>query len=565
MARTSRKKNPLNPASTPVEHPFRIYNTAAYCRLSLEDSGNIGADTLRVQEELVFKYIESQPDMRFCGQFSDNGYTGTNFERPSFERLLVEVRAGRIDCIVVKDLSRFGRNYLETGNYLEHVFPFLGVRFVAVNDNFDTLTAERSSEGYIIPLKNIVNELYSRDISRKIVPALNALRERGAFIGSYAPYGYRLCKDDCHRLEPDEETAPIVREIFQLRLEGSSFSELIHLLNKNGTPSPARLRYLRGMAKSESCADAKWGITCVRNLLSSEVYLGHMVQGRKRSRLSEGQKLVHVPEDEWFVVRNTHEPLIDEETFAAVQRINADGRRAYRENLGHHNHLITSPNTLKGLVYCAECKRRMQRGRKPNNRGDEFLYFFTCRSHRDGSAGCTNKYTPEKPLLNMIQDAVLHEIELAENLENAVERYNKNSIASTQEQKKRQEIAAAKQKLTRAKKLYDSLYQSYIDKLMTEQEYQSMKQQYRSEMAQAQALLEQLEDDLLTLSHQVVDNPWIKAFRHFKDCTQLTAEMAQALIEKIEVDADCHVSITLKYRDEFQTLVSTLRSAGMEA
>ena len=199
MARTKRKVNPLVSVSDEFTIPQRIYKTGAYIRLSVEDSGKPGADTIEAQKELVLGYIDAQTDMQFCGLYCDNGRTGTNFQRPEFDRLMDDVRAGKIDCIVVKDLSRFGRNYKETGNYLERIFPYLDVRFVAVNDNFDTLTAERTNDGYIVPLKNLINEVYSRDISRKINSALGVKQQRGEFIGSWPTDGYRKSAEDKHR------------------------------------------------------------------------------------------------------------------------------------------------------------------------------------------------------------------------------------------------------------------------------------------------------------------------------------------------------------------------------
>ena len=180
MARTKRKVNYVQPAIETISAPVsQVYRAGGYVRLSVEDSGKPGADTIYAQKDLVLKYIESQPDMTCCGMYCDNGRTGTNFERPEFERLMTDIREGKIDCIVVKDLSRFGRNYLETGNYLERIFPFLNVRFIAVNDNFDTLTAERNTDGYIVPLKNIINGAYSRDISRKSSSALATKQRKG--------------------------------------------------------------------------------------------------------------------------------------------------------------------------------------------------------------------------------------------------------------------------------------------------------------------------------------------------------------------------------------------------
>ena len=290
MARTKRKVNPLQHTSVPSVPDRRIYKAGCYVRLSVEDSGRPGADTIATQEELLRDYIQSQADMQMCGVYCDNGRTGTNFDRPGFERLMADIRAGKIDCIVVKDLSRFGRNYMETGNYLEKIFPFLDVRFIAVNDNFDTLTAERSNDGYIIPLKNIINDVYSKDIARKSASALATKQQRGEFIGTWAAYGYRKCAEDPHQIEPDEETAPVVQNIFQWRLEGMSALQIARRLNEEGVPSPGRYHYLKGDAKSERYAGSEWCQQVLKGILTNEVYLGHMVQGRKRSGFSEGQK-----------------------------------------------------------------------------------------------------------------------------------------------------------------------------------------------------------------------------------------------------------------------------------
>ena len=207
------------------------YRTAAYVRLSVEDSGKPGADTIEGQKNLLLRFIEDDPTLTLYRLFCDNGRTGTDFDRPQFEKMMEEVRKGHIDCIVVKDLSRFGRNYKETGNYLERIFPFLGVRFIAVNDGFDTLTARRGADGYLVPLKNLINEVYSKDISRKSGSALAAKQKNGDFIGAWAPYGYRKQPDNPHKLEPDEATAPVVRQIFRWRAEGVSVTQIARRLN----------------------------------------------------------------------------------------------------------------------------------------------------------------------------------------------------------------------------------------------------------------------------------------------------------------------------------------------
>ena len=189
MARTKRKTNPVIPAAEAPVQAQKQYRAAAYARLSVEDSGKPGADTIEGQKSLLLRFIEKDPTLTLYGLFCDNGQTGTDFQRPEFEKLMEAVKCGEVDCIVVKDLSRFGRNYKETGNYLERIFPFLGVRFIAVNDGFDTLTAQRGADGYLVPLKNLINEVYSKDISKKSGSALAAKQKNGDFIGAWAPYG----------------------------------------------------------------------------------------------------------------------------------------------------------------------------------------------------------------------------------------------------------------------------------------------------------------------------------------------------------------------------------------
>ena len=562
MARTKRKVNPVLPVAAPAEKPRRVYQAGGYVRLSVEDSGKPGADTIINQRELIQSYIDSQPDMQFCGLYCDNGRTGTNFDRPEFERLMEDVRSGKVDCIVVKDLSRFGRNYRETGSYLERIFPLLDVRFIAVNDNFDTLTAERSQDGYIVPLKNIINEVYSKDISRKLLPVFAAKQQNGEFIGAWAIYGYQKCADDHHRIEPDRSIAPIIREIFQWRFSGMSYQNIARRLNERNIPSPARYHYLKGTVKSERYASAVWNVCSVKNVLSSEVYLGHTVQGRKRSGFSEGRKPYRVPKSEWVIVRNTHEPLVDEETFQAVQQMAEKARAAYHERQGKYDALGTTPNMLRKLVYCADCKRPLVRYKNVNGSTGRRYYVYICQSHFNDPASCPKKYFHEAKLIEILWDTLQREIALAENLDKRVRQYSKSPKAASREAAVKREIAAAKQALSRAEMLYDSLYQNYAGKLMSEREYTELKGQYRSDMERAQARLDELEQRQKDEQRQTVENPWLTACGRFKEEQALTQAMAHALIERVEIDADDHVSITLRYRDEYNALLRLLAAEG---
>ena len=562
MARTKRKVNPITPAAILPDAKRRIYRAAGYIRLSVEDSGKPGADTIEAQKELVLGYIEAQPDMSFVAVYCDNGRTGTNFERPGFEQLMEGIRTNKIDCVVVKDLSRFGRNYKETGSYLEHIFPALDVRFIAINDHFDTLTAEHSSDGYIIPLKNIMNEVYSKDISKKIIPALTTKRQRGEFIGTWAAYGYQKCAGDKHRIEPDGETAPVVRNIFQWRLDGMSYLQIARKLNDMEIPSPARYHYLKGDAKSERYASTVWKTQVIKKMLSNEVYLGHMVQGRKCSRFSEGRKQTLVPQSEWIIVHNTHEPLVDEAVFQAVQEMGDACRATYQERLGRHDKLGTIPNILRGLIFCADCKRPLVRYKSVTNQGKNLFYVYICPTHADDLSSCPKKYFHETELIEILWNTLRCEIALAVDMERQMKQYRRTAKAVEQEALLKREITDAMQQLDRAGMLYDSLYPNYIAKLMTEQEYMELKRQYQADMERAQARIGELERRQQAELRQTTDNPWLAVYGQYRQEKVLTEDMAHALIERVEIDAENHVSVTLRYQDEYRALAELLDYAG---
>ena len=550
MARTKRKEASALP---PISQQ-RIYKAGIYSRLSVEDGGKTDVDTIETQQEMLRAFVEAQPDMTLYRSYSDNGRTGTNFDRPGFEHMMEDVRTGKIDCIVVKDLSRFGRNYLETGNYLEHIFPYLDVRFIAVNDSFDTLTAQRSEDGYIIPLKNILNDIYSKDISRKILPALRSKQEKGEFIGAWASYGYRKCANDRHRIEPNEETAQVVRNIFRWRLEGTSYQNIVRRLKEAGIPSPTKYLYLKGEVKSEKFADAQWSVVTVKKILTSEVYLGHMVQGKKKVGIHVGGKSVKLPKEEWVIVRNTHEPIIDEETFRIVQSYEKERGEAYRERLGCHDALGSSPNLIRGLVYCAHCKRHLTRYKNVTNKGTHLYYTFICPSHVKDPTSCPFMSIHESDVLPVIRDILRSESRLAGQMEERLRVHSRSVEAREKEFALTQEEENVRQDYSKAKRLYDSLFPYYAEHLMTEKEYVQMKLRYQADMDRAEEMLEEIASRRQALERQGKNNPWLSAFGKVGEEQELTPELAHALIERIEIDKDNRISITLRYRDCFKEL-----------
>ena len=554
MARTKRKTNPLVREPEIVVPAKKIYKTAAYVRLSVEDSGKPGADTIEGQKALLTAYIEQQSDLELTALFCDNGRTGTDFDRPQFEKMMEEVRKGRVNCIVVKDLSRFGRNYKETGNYLERIFPFLGVRFIAVNDNFDTLTAERTQDGYIVPLKNLINEVYSKDISKKIDAALTVKQQRGEFIGAWAPYGYRKDPDDKHHLIINEETAPTVRQIFKWRLGGISVVQIARKLNDAGILSPSAYLYETGEVKTEKYKGVLWQGQIIKSILAHPVYIGHMVQGRKKQSFYEWKQQTRVDKADWIIVRNTHVPIIDDETYEAVQQIAQQRKTEYHERLGKFSHLEHSENLLQKLVWCPNCKRPMVRYKNVSH-GQKLWYTYICPGHANDPARCPFVSIREEDVVDVVFATLQAQIAIAADLEEVIKKLNAEPDFRRQRSAANAKLEAARRTLKRNQSLYDSLYQNYVEQLMSEQEYVTLKSRYRAEAEEAERLIALLEQEQHESKVYTAENRFLTEFRAFTGTDTLTKEMASALVERIYVDADRSMDIRLRYRDEYMALL----------
>lgn len=313
MARKSRK---IDQSEIMLKRPVQ-YNTAIYARLSVENNG-INNDSIENQIDIIQQYIKKFPEFKIVKVFIDNGETGTNFERPAFLDMMEAIKEGGINCVIVKDLSRFGRNYLEVGNYLEKVFPYLGVRFLSVNDRFDSLHKEKS-DTLLLPLKSILHDVYAKDISKKIGTAIDIKKKSGRFMGKIPPYGYIRDKKDRYQLCVHPERSKIVQQIFQWYLEGVSPTKIAYYLNHMDVPTQLQIRFMDGY--SDGRANALWRSTVITDILKNPCYLGCIVERKSSHLLYKGKYYEMIPSDKWNVIENTHEPIIDRETFEAVKKL----------------------------------------------------------------------------------------------------------------------------------------------------------------------------------------------------------------------------------------------------
>lgn len=552
MARISRK----NVAAASEVAQLRYYNTAIYARLSVEDSGKKdNGDSIENQVYLVEQYIKQNPQLKVVSTYMDNGATGVNFNRPGFTRLMDDIKAGKIDCIVVKDLSRFGRNYIETGEYLDKILPFMGVRFISVNDSYDSETADGNSEGLIVAIKNLINDAYVKDISSKIIAVFKTKQEKGEYFGSYAPYGYKKSSEDIHKLVIDEETAPIARDIFRWRAEGLGYNMIARKLNESGIPSPSKHRIEKGLVKNPSYYKVLlWQGQMIKKIVNSPMYIGNMVQGRTKKSLCDGIPTTKQKPSDWIIVPNTHEALIDMETWGKVQALSEQRKSEFEEKKGRYAHLGNNNNVYKGLLICADCGSKLMRYKSVSN-GGSVSYTYICQVRAQNlDISCTQKCVREKDLFELVYHNISEKIAQSVKLEKLLERLNKRN-GGTPKETLSARIADIQRKIGHTLELKATLYESYVDKLLTETEYIEMKAKYDADTNRFKAQLEALQSESLMQNETLTpQNKWLTAMRKFKDERIVTREMVVALIEKVIVSGYNETKIVWKFRDELTAL-----------
>lgn len=571
MARKSRKAviqaaldgKPL-PEESKASQPV-VWNAGGYVRLSvMETRDRKDSQALSNQMELLRGFIAQKPDLRLCGLYADNGETGTNFDRSEFQRMMADLQAGRINCVVVKDLSRFGRNAMEAGDYLERVFPFLGVRFISIGDGYDS-AAPNAGDTLTVALRNLVNEAYSMDISRKSGSVLRQKQQRGEFIGAYASYGYLRDPGDVHRLIVDPETAPIVREIFHRAAEGEGVRSILRWLNTEGILSPGTYRYQKGICLDKRFADGKpkpWGQQTVKIMLGNPIYLGHMVQGRRRSEFYAGIPDHHLPPSEWTVVKNTHEAIIDQDTFDRVQALRQADKEKYKSNLGRYDHLGTEENIFRKLIYCADCGRPMVRYKDVTCKGTKRAYRYICPNYANllEKSGCSYKYLPDEVLKNTLGLLIAQEAALAVDAAALLEK-RQNTAPSMAEL----ELARANSERASLERLRERLMRDFLAGVLSKEDHDRMKRRYAQEDVELEKRVKQLQKELRREKELLTArNPWLAAFRRHTGKVKLTRELAQALVERVIVYASDRVEIQLKYRDERAALLEELMMKDKE-
>jgi DNA invertase Pin-like site-specific DNA recombinase len=558
MARKSRKAEAQ--VITSSEPSIVIYNTALYLRLSIMDSGKKDGESILNQQAFLERYVSEHPEFSLKRTFVDNGETGVDFLRPAWNDLMTECRAGRINCVVVKDLSRVGRNYIETGELLEKIFPLLGVRLIAVTDGYDNLNIT-SNQQLVANLKNLVNDIYAKDISRKVSTALHTKQKNGEFIGNYAAYGYLKDPADKNKIVVDPETAPIVRQIFKWKADGVGNAQIARKLNDARILSPLRYRLMKGIVKDQKFDKNLWLATTIISILKNPVYLGNMVQGKHVGSLCEGKDRGRAKAEDWVIVDGTHEPIIAQELFDSAHAVMSERSEKFKAQQGKYAHFEKPPLLLKDLAFCADCGAPLYRYKSVSGGGKYCDWIYLCRKS-ETLKSCPSKYIHEVDLYGSVYDAIRAEIQKAADISGIIEKLNRESSHKARLAKFDAEIEDAEREIKRIAGLRQSVYEDYAAKLLTVSEYQFAVEKYNADAEKLKSRLESARQDKAEYSQKSTpSNKWLAAFLRFMDAKELTADMAKALIEKVEVSDRNRVTIFFKFRDEYAEICKYAEAA----
>jgi len=530
----------------------QVWDTCGYVRLSREDGDKEESNSVTGQKDLIRDYLSRHPELRECGIKVDDGYTGSNFDRPAFQEMMAEVKAGTINCIVVKDLSRFGRDHLGVGEYLEQLFPFLGVRFIAINDHYDSLHSNVESDELVIPFKNLINEAYCRDTSVKTRSQLEIKRQRGDFIGSFAVFGYRKNPENHHRLEVDDYAAGVVRDIFRWKLEGVSAGDIADRLSGTGIPTPMDYKRSQGMRYSTVFRvkeDSVWSAGMVLRILKNPVYIGVLEQGRVTTPSYRVKRLVNKPREEWAVVEDCHEPIIDRYDFECVQKVLAlDTRTSVRGK---------AVELFSGLVYCGECGSAMVRKTVPS--GKKRYVYYVCAAHKNEKR-CFAHSLRIETLNEIVLEALKKHIQDVIDLSDLLELTDTAQLQQASVKKLQGRLEKKTEEIDRNQALLRSLYESLHDGVIDQTEYQELKKTYTRRRAEAEEQAEAIQAEM-GREINCENRSWMAQFRKHQNITALDRTMIVSLIERILIFRERRVEIVYRWHNEFQWQMDLLLQA----
>ena len=506
------------------------YNTGLYERLSRDDELQGESNSISTQRMILRNYA-AEHDLNVVDEYIDDGYSGTTFDRPGFKRMIADIEAGKINCVVTKDLSRLGRNYLLTGQYIELFFPAHNVRYIAIDNNVDS---ENQQSNEFTPFLNIINEWYARDVSRKVKRALYTRNEAGAHYGAYAPLGYIKDPDQKGHLLIDEETRWIVKKIFSLALQGNGAAKITKILTDEKIPTPGWLNFQRYGTFSNIYADAPeektcaWTIAQVKSILKDETYIGNSVHNKQTNISFKDKRKIRKPQEEWWTVENTHEAIILKDDFQKVQEMIASRRRQRKDG---------TTQIFAGLIKCADCGWSLSYGVRRQKKVD--VPFYHCSKNGQGLRQCSMHYIRYDVLYSYVLSRLQYWFKEVQQDENQLlQQILKCSDGNRSLEKKKtvSELKKAQKRQSEIDILFGRMYEDRVTGKITERNFSMLSDKYQKEQEGLAVVIDSLQQQLAWEAQKTMDaEKWISLIKQYTYPTELTAEMLNAFIEKILV------------------------------
>lgn len=528
-----------------------MYDAALYLRLSKDDMEEGGAksesNSIANQRELLRSFVKSQSDIQIFDIYVDDGYSGGNFDRPEFKRMTTDIEAGKVNCVIVKDLSRFGREYIEAGRWIEKTYPALNVRFISVTDQFDSKTADFSEKSFVVPIKNFVNESYCRDISSKVRSHQKIKREKGEFIGAFAPYGY--CKDSENKncLVIDSYAADIVRKIFSWKIDGFSLGAIAEKLNVRYVQSPKEYKKANGENYNSgfhSSDTPKWSAVQVKRILTNEVYIGNMVQGKQERISYKVKQRLDKPESEWVKVENTHPAIIRQNDFDVVQKLlQYDGRASKTSD---------SASFFSGFVFCGDCKTPMIR--RVNQYKGKKKAFYICQTKNKGG-DCTRHSVPEEVLKRIVLKEIQAYTALFVDYQMIMEELCEMQVSYDQVIGYDTQISKLQEEYNRYYSLKASLGDDLKEGLISKEEFDDFRENYGRKCEELEQMIEnqkklvkQMFEGGVSATVQLED--WKKSL----EIKELDRTLLALTVDKIYIYENKQIKIHIRYQDMIEKM-----------
>ena len=529
------------------------FKTSLYLRLSKEDEKDRESESIINQKQMLLDFVSNNNDLELVSIKIDDGYSGANFERPAFKELLQDIKDKKVNCIVVKDFSRFGRDFIEVGRYLDEIFPFLDVRFISINDNYDSFNKKDINNNFIVPFKNLLNDSYLRDISLKIRSSLDTKRKKGEFVGSFAVYGYLKDPNNKNKLIIDDVASKVVQDIFKYFLQGFSAYGIAKILNENGILCPVEYKRHLGM---NFCTNFKikekssWTAQAIFRILKNPVYIGVLEQKKRTTPNYKINNSISVPKEEQIIINDNHSPIIEKHIFNTVQRVLLLDTRV-------------SPNNkqvypLSGILYCGDCGEPLIRKNNGKKGKSNMVYICNGAKNKNGCKGITIKSDIiEELVFNSIKNQIDHLI----NIEKALKIINKLPYTSQQIKKVDERIKEKRKELKKYQNIKLKLYEDLKDGILTEDEYKTFNISYTKKIEEIQILINKYENEIENLSKgNTFNQEFIKYFKQNKNISELKRELVVSLIYNIKVYNTKKIDICFNYEDEYKSLLSYIEN-----